>query len=168
MRIAEAVWRQMTTFDQPALESIAAKVHPGFFERPEVLAEKQSLYRPGASLLEIGERPTGYVLSHPWRTGNLPKLDTLLGALPADPDTYYIHDLALLPVARRIGAAAQILAALEKHASALELPTISLVAVNNSQPYWEKQGFAVAEDPALEAELLGYEAAARYMVKPLV
>lgn len=168
MRISEAIWRQMTTFDLPALEAIAAKVHPHFFERVEVLAEKQLLYRPGASLLEIGERATGYVLSHPWRTGTLPKLDTLLEALPTEPDTYYIHDLALLPVARRIGAAAEIIAALEKHARALELPTLSLVAVNNSQPYWENQGFAVVEDPNLYAKLLSYEADARYMVKPLV
>ena len=33
-----------------------------------------------------------------------PKLDTLLGQLPAQPDTYYLHDLALLPGSPAINA----------------------------------------------------------------
>ena len=52
------------------------QVHPDFFEAPEVLAERQQLYRNGCYLLEIGEKPTGYVLSHPWRAGSLPALNT--------------------------------------------------------------------------------------------
>ena len=37
-------------------------------------------------LLELGDRPAGYVLSHPWRYGSLPALNAPLGALPADAD----------------------------------------------------------------------------------
>ena len=57
-----------------------------------MLAEKQRLYHNGAYLLEVNERPAGYVLSHPWRLDDLPALDRLLGALPPEPDTYYITD----------------------------------------------------------------------------
>lgn len=167
MKIAGVAWRALTGYDMPAVEQIAAQVHPSFFEAPEVLAERQRLYFHGAYLLEVNERPAGYVLSHPWRFGQLPALNTLLGELPAGGDTYYIHDLALLPVARRIGAASFITEALAKHARAHGYPTMSLVAVNSSQGFWERHGFAVEDHPDLMQKLLSYEAAARLMVRQL-
>lgn len=160
-------WRAMTGYDMPAVQKIADQVHPGFPETPDVLGERQRLYRNGCYLLEIGEKPAGYVLSHPWRYGSVPALNALLGAIPADPDTYYVHDLALLPVARRVGAASHIVTALIKHASAARFPNVSLVAVNGSRGFWERHGFAVREVPELEDKLLSYEPTARLMVRPL-
>ena len=167
MKIPGVTWRALTGYDMGVVAEIAGVVHPGFFEAPEVLAERQQLYRNGTYLLEIGERPAGYVLSHPWLTGSLPALNTLLGELPGGADTYYIHDLALLPVARRIGAASFIVAALAKHAAAHGFATMSLVAVNASQGFWERHGFAVEERAELAEKLMSYEPAARLMVRPL-
>ena len=167
MRYRDVAWRAMTAFDMPAVDDIAAKVHPGFFEAPEVLAERQQLYRNGCYVLEIAEKPAGYVLSHPWRAGSLPALNTRLGEIPADADTYYIHDLALLPVTRRIGAASHIVEALAKHAAAQGFASMHLVSVNGSQGFWEKHGFTVEDVPALSEKLKGYEDAARYMVRRL-
>lgn len=167
MLIKDVAWRLMTAYDLPAVEAIADTVHVDFYERAEVLAERQQLYHNGCYLLEIAEKPVGYLLSHPWTYASLPPLDTLLGTLPAKPDTYYIHDLCLLPVARRIGAAGKIVGALTKHAEAEGYSTMSLVAVNGSVPYWEKRGFVVAEEDALYAKLLSYEEGARYMVRTL-
>ena len=167
MKYRDVAWRTMTSFDMGAVDAIAAQVHPGFFEAPEVLAERQQLYRNGCYLLEIAEKPAGYVLSHPWRAGSLPALNATLGAIPADADSYYLHDLALLPVTRRIGAASHIVEALTKHAIAREFATMHLVAVNGSQGFWERHGFAVEDVPALADTLAGYEATARYMVKKL-
>ena len=45
--------------------------------------------------------------------------------------------------------------------------TMSLVAVNGSVPFWEKQGFGVEERPDLKEKLAAYEETARYMVKVL-
>lgn len=157
----------MTAFDMPAVDAIAAQVHPGFFEASDVLAERQQLYRHGCYLLEIAEKAVGYVLSHPWRSGDLPALNAKLGAIPADADTYYIHDIALMPVTRRLGAASHILDALCKHAEAQGFATVHLVAVNGSQGFWEKHGFVVEDAPALADKLRGYEDAARYMVRKL-
>lgn len=157
----------MTGYDLPAVQKIADTVHPGFYEAPEVLADRQRLYRNGCYLLEVGERPAGYVLSHPWRDNALPALNTVLSELPPDASTYYLHDLALLPVARRIGAATQIVGALTKHAVARGFASMTLVAVNGSQGFWEKQGFAVRDVPELAGKLMSYEAAARLMVKAL-
>jgi ribosomal protein S18 acetylase RimI-like enzyme len=167
MKIPGVAWRAMSAYDLPAVEAIAGVVHPKFPEAPEVLAERQNLYHNGAYLLEIGERPAGYILSHPWRFGTLPALNSLLGDIPADADTYYIHDLALLPVARRIGAATFITNALAKHARAHGFPTMSLVAVNGSQGFWDRHEFAVADTPHLIEKLMSYEAEARLMVRRL-
>jgi ribosomal protein S18 acetylase RimI-like enzyme len=167
MRHPDMNWRAMSALDIGAVEAIAARVHPDFHERAEVLAERVALYPPGAHLLEIGERPVGYVLSHPWAADAVPALDTPLGALPAAPDTYYFHDLALLPVARRVGAGSLMVAALARHAAARELGQMSLVAVGGSAPFWERHGFRPRDLPALAGNLRSYSAEARYMVRML-
>lgn len=167
LKIPGVAWRSLTGYDMPAVEKIAATVHPDFFESLEVLAERQRLYFHGTYLLEVNERPAGYVLSHPWRFGDLPALNSLLGDLPAGADTFYIHDLALLPVARRIGAASFITEALAKHARAHGYPTMSLVAVNGSQGFWERHDFAVEDRPDLTQKLATYEDSARLMVRRL-
>lgn len=167
MLFRDVSWRAMSGYDLNAVSTIAGKVHPGFFEADDVLAEKHSLYRNGCYILEVSEKPAGYVLSHPWTRGALPALNALIGALPHQPDTFYIHDLALLPVTRGVGAAGQIVAALTKHAEAMGFPTMSLVAVNGSVPFWEKQGFVTEDRPELMEKLANYEDAARYMVKVL-
>jgi len=167
MKLPGVHWRSMTGYDTAAVVEIAAAVHPDFHEAPEVLAERQQLYFPGAYLLEVNERPAGYVLSHPYGYGALPRLNSLLGALPAAPDTYYIHDLALLPVARRVGAASYIVNALAKHARAHGFPTMSLVAVNGSLGFWERHDFVETDIPELFPKLLTYEPEARLMVRRL-
>ncbi len=160
-------WRTMSGFDLGAVEAIADQVHPGFFEAPEVLAERQLLYPDGCYLLEIGQRPVGYIMSHPWRYAAPPALNTRLGAIPADADTYYIHDLALLPVIRRVGAPDAIVPALIKHAGALGLPNLSLVAVNGTAPFWARYGFAITEVESLNPKLKTYAEDAVFMVRPV-
>ncbi len=167
MKLPGVAWRTMTGYDLDAVARIANTVHPDFYESPEVLAERQRLYHHGAYLLEVNERPAGYVLSHPWRLGSLPALNTLLGQLPELSDTYYIHDLALMPVARRVGAASYITNALSKHARAQGFPTMSLVAVNGSQGFWERHEFEVVDIPELFPKLLSYASEARLMVRRL-
>lgn len=160
-------WRSLTTLDIPAVETIAAQVHPGFPEDTAVFVERQRLYPSGVRLLEIGGDPVGYVFSHPWRFRKLPALNSLLGAIPPDPDTYYLHDLALLPAARGTGAAGMVVESLIGHASRAGFPSMSLVAVNGSIPFWRKHGFDVAEAGELSDKLLSYEEAARFMVRQL-
>lgn len=161
-------WRAMTTLDLPLVETIAAKVHPDFPEDAAIFAERQRLYPDGTRLLELDGVPAGYILSHPWRFKNLPALNALLGAIPADADTFYVHDLALLNAARGTGAAAMIVGETLRHARAAGFANVSLVAVNGSLPFWHKHGFRAVKAPELEEKLQSYEAAARFMVKPLV
>ena len=161
-------WRGLTALDLPDVEALAAAVHPAFPEDLAVFAERQRLYPEGARLLELDGKPSGYVLSHPWRFKALPALNALLGAIPDDADTYYLHDLALLPKARGTGAAAMIVGDILRHARSAGLPSVSLVAVNGSLPFWYKHGFRPVNAPELADELLSYETTARFMVKPLI
>ena len=158
-------WRAMTTLDLPAVAAIAEIVHPDFPEDTAVFAERLRLYPEGARLFEFGGTPSGYILSHPWRFRQLPKLNALLGALPPDADTYYIHDLALLNPARGTGAAAMIVGDMLRHARATGFASVSLVAVNGSLPFWYKHGFRAVVAPELADKLASYEPSARLMLR---
>lgn len=146
---------------------IAAKIHAAYPEDEAVFAERLRLYPAGCHVLAVEGWVVGYMLSHPWRLGEPPALNSLLGALPDNPDTYYLHDLALLPETRGTGAGSAIVAALAAQARAEGLATMSLVAVHDSVAFWQRHGFAVAEDPALTAKLRSYDQAARFMVRRL-
>lgn len=161
-------WRALTTLDLPSVEAIAAAVHPDFPEAIALFAERLRLYPDGARFLELGGVPAGYLISHPWHARAVPALNVLVGAMPPDAATYYMHDLALLNKARGTGAAAMIVGAMIGHARAMGFPSLSLVAVNGSQPFWYKHGFRVVNAPELADKLASYEPAARFMVKSLM
>ena len=167
MPIVPIHWRSLTTLDLPHVERIAASVHPDFFERMAVFAERQRLYPDGARFLEIAGQPSGYVLSHPWHRDAVPALDSLIGSVPEADITYYLHDLALLPEARGTGAGTRMVVDLVAHARRAGFETMSLVAVNASQGFWERQGFVARDIPALADKLASYEDAARYMTRTL-
>ncbi len=160
-------WRPMTFLDLPAVDAIATQVHPRFPEDVSVLSERQRLYPDGARLFELDGVASGYLLSHPYPFRQIPELNALFGAIPTDADTFYVHDLALLNPARGTGAAALIVGEILRHARARDYRSVSLVAVNGSQPFWHKHGFRPVDAPHLQGKLEGYEAAARYMTRAL-
>lgn len=159
------IWRAMVAGDLDAVLDAAAIIHPGYPEDRAVFAERLALWPEGCRILDADGTVGGYALTHPWRYGTPPKLDTLLGALPAEPDTYYLHDIALLARARGQGAARRLVDDLAALAARSGLPTLSLVAVNASRPIWEAQGFAVADDAA--PDLASYGGEAWFMVRRL-
>ncbi len=161
-------WRAMRRTDLPAVARVAAAVHPRYPESDAVFAERLRLYPAGNRVLSDGTGAVqGYVVSHPWRQGAIPALDSLLGALPADADSYYIHDLALLPAARGRGAAQAGVAALADHAARAGFVSMAIVAIAGTQGFWERQGFHLVDRPALTAKLASYDSSARYMLRAL-
>lgn len=161
------IWRAMTTADLPEIKAVAAAVHPDYPEDEAVFAERAALYPAGCHALADGEGVAGYVLSHPWRQGEFPALNVLLGEIPADASVYYIHDLALLPRARGSGAASDIVSRLTGHARAAGFATMALVAVSRSAGFWQRHGFRVTHDASLDRKLASYDDAARYMTREL-
>jgi len=152
------IWRSMASADLDAVLAAAAVIHPGYPEDRAVFAERLALCPEGCRVLAQAGELVGYAVTHPWQYGHPPKLDTLLGALPSAPDTYYFHDIALLPQARGRGASRVVVAELAGLAERLGLATVSLVAVNASRPIWESQGFRVATDATPDLGSYGGEA----------
>lgn len=162
---AQSAWRPMTSADALAIAAIADAVHPDFPEEPAVAAERLALGPLGCLVLDGPDGLIGYAVSHPWIFGQPPALNTPLGRLPAQPDTWYIHDVALMPAARGTGAAAAIVTTLIGLASAARLPSLTLVAVNNSVGFWSRHGLSAVEAPDLAEKLRSYGPDARYMMR---
>jgi len=167
MPATEKVWRPMTVADLPAVMGIAGIVHPGYPEDEAVFAERLRLCPRGCLVAESGGALVAYAVSHPWHARRPPKLNSLLGALPPAPQTLYIHDIALLPSARGAGLGRAIVAQLADVARGDGLPSLSLVAVNGSAPFWRRQGFVIENAPALQESLRSYDGDAAFMVRRL-
>jgi ribosomal protein S18 acetylase RimI-like enzyme len=135
----------MIPADLPAVSAIAARVHPDYPEDDAVFAERLRLWPDGCFVAEEEGAILGYALTHPWRDGP-PPLNSLLGALPERPRSYYVHDVALLPTARRRGLGDALMPLLAARAGALGLPLV-LVAIYDAEAYWRRHGF-VAAGPA--------------------
>lgn len=126
---------------------------------PEVLRVQKDAYRP--ELLESAETflhklnlfPEGclgcfadvelgaYVFSHPWTAGDVVPLDHPLTALPKTPDCLYIHDLAVATRLRGQGVGAALLQRLLELAERRQLRHFGLVAVQDSEAFWQRWGF---------------------------
>lgn len=160
-------WRPMTAADLPAVAAVAARVHPDYPEDDAVFAERLRLYPAGCLVVAGAQELLAYAVSHPWHRLRPPALNSLLGALPAAPSTYYIHDVALLAQVRGGGTGTALVARLVAQARSAGLAELSLVAVNGSDGFWRRQGFADVDEPALADKLASYDAAARLMVRRL-
>jgi GNAT superfamily N-acetyltransferase len=156
-------WRTMRQEDLAQACAIADEVHPAHPEDPEVFAERLALYPQGCIALDAGGRVMGYALAHPWLRAAPPALNARLATLPARADCLYVHDIAILPAARRRGAARAALQELDALAGREGLPLLALVAIPGTRAFWRGQGFAVVDRPALAAKLASYGTGARFM-----
>lgn len=160
------LWRPMTEADLDGVLAVAAQVHPDYPEDRAVFDERRRLFPDGVRVLEDDGRIVGYGVSHPAVSGQPPRLNSLLGALPAHADCLHLHDVALLPQARGGGWPDRFLAHLRQVAQAAGLRGLALISVNGSSGYWERRGFALVPDqdkPTLRQILGSYDEAAIYM-----
>jgi hypothetical protein len=162
------VWRTMAASDLAAVAALSTRVHPNYPERPEVLAEKFRLFPQGCFALTAGKTIAGYCFSHPWRKGAPPSLDTVLGELPQDADSYFIHDLTLDASMRGKSLATAIVPDLVRAAQDAGLSHMTLVAVSGSSPFWARMGFRPTPNATIqEAARTKYDAGAVHMERHL-
>ena len=161
-------WRPMAAADLDGVVAVAAGAFPDHPEDRACFANRLALHPAGCKVLaDRADRVAGYLAAYPWRADDAPALNTLLPGLPATPDVYYLHDLALAPAARGGGRAAAGVALAVEAARAAGLSTLTLTAVNGAAPFWARHGFAPRRSPALTAKLAGYGADAVYMTRTL-
>lgn len=158
----------MTSADLARVEELAALIHPDYPEEAAVFAERLGLFGEGCLVLERQGVVQGYLLSHPWTGAGPPSLNTLLGALPALPSLYYLHDLALAPAMRGSGAAPAAVEAALAVASRHGFGQLALVAVNGADRFWRRSGFTPVDDAALQAAARRYDPQALYMARDVV
>lgn len=139
------VWRAMTPADLPAVARISTAVHGRYAESEAVYAERLALWPNGCFVWQQGEDVAGLLVAHPWHRATSPALGALLGAIPPDADSFYLHDIALLPETRGHGAGSAATALVVERARQAGFRDVTLVAVNGAQSYWATQGFAVVE-----------------------
>lgn len=138
---AQAGWRKMRAADLPAVEAISDAVHGEFTEPIAVYAERLVLYPDGCFVLDNGDAIAGYLISHPWRRDTPPKLGASIGNVPADADTYYLHDIALLPSTRGSGAGKAAVGLVLEQAATAGQQDITLMAINGADSFWSARGF---------------------------
>lgn len=160
-------WHSMTAEDLQAVNAMAGRVHVNFPEDEAIFAERLRLYPSGCFALHHDTSRVGYIISHPWHLLKPPGLNELLNEIPLPASTYYIHDIALLPEARNSRAASVVVEALATHAASKNLPSMSLVAVDDSVRFWERNRFKVVTEPSLEEKLRSYDDDARFMVRDI-
>lgn len=145
----------MSAGDLAAVSAISDAVHGRFTEPLAVYAERLALYPAGCLVLKQRGEVAGYLITHPWYRDAPPKLGAMLGAIPAHADSYYLHDIALLPAARGTGAARAALDFVMARARALGFSDIALMAVGGADRFWAARGFAYVPrdvDPSYGAD----------------
>lgn len=109
-----------------------------------------------------------YLFAYPSRLGAV----TPLGAtfeVAADPDTLYLHDLAVAPRAHGRGLARRLVGHMLACARKGGVMASSLVSVQDTAAFWSGLGYAECrtDDPQARAALATYPGVARYMTRRL-
>jgi GNAT superfamily N-acetyltransferase len=165
--MSEGRWRSMRRADLDAVHALAKRVHAAYPERPEVAEERLALAPEWCRVLEAGPEKggvCGYLVAHPARLGEPPALDTLLGALPAQADTLYLHDIVIDPARRGEGQAARLVEQVAGEARG-GFASLSLVSIAGLSRFWEGLGFEDRRSDDMGPILRSYDPQARYMVK---
>jgi len=108
----------------------------------------------------------GYLITHPWTSRLPPELDAPQCHPPADSDSLYLHDLSVHPDARGTGTGQALLDAFYNVFEHSNYRVSTLVAIQKSTSYWERQGYElVPPSHAIDSKLVTYGVDANYMIK---
>lgn len=139
-------WRAMTAADLPAVTAISADVHGRYAEPLDIYAERLRLYPAGCFVCEVDGAVRGLLVTHPWaRTAPPPALGAMIHRIPETADTWYLHDIALVPDTRGLGAGQAAVALIDDLARKAGMLDITLIAVNGADRFWAAQGFDYAD-----------------------
>lgn len=159
--------------DVTAVLALQAQCYgPEFLESAEAFEAKLAAARHlHCSYLAVqGDEPLAYVVSLPIDDGQLPALDAPTVPTARAPRTLYLHDLAVSPAGRAKRLGHKLVQQVVHRAQDMGLAQVALVAVQGSQAYWERHGFAHAAAPEgspLAAKLASFGPGATLMKRAL-
>lgn len=165
---ADIIWRPMRPDDLAAIITLAAHIHPDYPEDDDIFRERLSLAPSGCFVLANASGVHGYLISHPWAGHLSPRLNCLLHHLPAQPESWYLHDLALAETVRGQGRAKEAILLAEHAARKANLPVLSLTATGPARTFWLRQGFTPEDiSEAEKVVLASYDPEASFLSRPV-
>ena len=153
----------------PGLQAVQRACYgEGLLESSTVFARRLASAANGSLVVADAGQVQAYAVACYAQQGQLTPLHGDFD-VAAQPDTLYLHDMAVLPALAGRGLARALLQALWAQARGRGLRFSALVSVQGSQAYWQRQGYAVQPpaSAAQAAQLAGYGAGAVYMAQPL-
>ena len=140
----------------------------GYLESAEVFARRIACPAQCSLVLEVQGHVAAYLASYRSVQGKITRLHGDFETVDT-PDTLYLHDLAVRPELAGQGAAALLLHSLWQDAIGRGLHRSALVAVQGSQGFWQRHGYATyaLQDPSQRERLAAYGRDAVYMMRRL-
>jgi len=136
------VFRALTRDDVPGLHRLEAESYlPSLHESDEAFIRLIELFPEGAIGCFDEDGLCGYAFGVPLIAGSTLELRAPLERIPDDPDTFYVHDVAVAERCRGRGVGRALATRLLDLARERGFTRAELVSVQGSAPFWEKFGF---------------------------
>jgi ribosomal protein S18 acetylase RimI-like enzyme len=156
--------RRLSANDLDAVLHIQSGAYPALAESAAAIADRMLQAPDWCWGAETNGQLCAYLLTHPWPWPTPPEWNTSLPALPAHHHSLYVHDLALAAPARGTGVATRLIHTVLQRARHARFTDVRLVAVQQSQAFWQRYGFQVLRTHAeLTTTLTSYGSDARLM-----
>jgi ribosomal protein S18 acetylase RimI-like enzyme len=150
----------MTEQDLDAVLAVQAACYPpSMREAADVVLARLRAAPATTLVLPDAAGICAYVFGYPSRLGRITPLNAGFAPAP-DPDTLYVHDLAVRPRAHGRGLGRRLARRLLGAGRAQGLRHGALVAVLDARPFWESLGFSTV--PEIPGAGQGGEALASY------
>lgn len=117
----------------------------------------------------LNKQVIAYLICLPVNTATFPVLNASDFELCQHPSLLYLHDLAVHPQYRALGAGLQLINHALNYAKQHQYQQLGLISVQDAESYWQKHGFksSCATLHQLEDKLTSFGADAVFMLKPL-
>lgn len=128
------MWRPMKITDLKIVHTISlAQWGSDNYESIDIFEDKLRRFPEGCYVYELNNKIQGYIFSHPWNSKIIPILNQRLPDIdPTTFDSYFIHDIVLIPDLRGLGIASKIIYKL------IHNKTTYIVAPLPTHYYWKK------------------------------
>ena len=166
-RPSPGVVRPLQLADLPAVMEIQRLCYGDAYVEGRALFARRLASPANCSLVALhGDAVVAYLAAYWSVVGKVTPLHGDFEACP-QPDTLYLHDMAVHPAQAGQGLARRLLASLWQQAARRGMRYSALVSVQGSQDYWCRQGYSVhaLQNPLQQQCLESYGSEAVYMLR---